>query len=158
MSESFAGGEFFNQQVSKKVTYWLVRHINHRTQRRAEGKIDGGVRCSCTEIQWSKPYDQWREDEKIGCSLIPTVLRSFYRVSFSIERKSLLLCYIYLIMKRVTKEDIKREVDSLPETVLNRLYKFIGTLKQRKTNKHSLPTHDFKGKFDEIDIRSRAYE
>jgi len=61
-------------------------------------------------------------------------------------------------MKPVTKEDIKREVDSLPETVLNRLYKFINTLKSEKPKKRTLPTHDFKGKLDDVDIRSRAYE
>ncbi|MCB0328431.1 MAG: hypothetical protein KDD70_02175 [Bdellovibrionales bacterium] len=61
-------------------------------------------------------------------------------------------------MKPVTKEDIKREVDTLPETVLNRLYKFISTLKGRKSKREPLPTYDFKGRFDQVDIRSKAYE
>lgn len=61
-------------------------------------------------------------------------------------------------MKPVTKEEIKREVDSLPETVLNRLYKFISTLKSEKPKKRTLPIHDFEGKLDDVDIRSRAYE
>lgn len=61
-------------------------------------------------------------------------------------------------MKPVTKEDIKREIDNLPESVMNRLYKFIGSLKKRSKKSEAFPAFNLNGKFDDLDVRSEAYE
>lgn len=61
-------------------------------------------------------------------------------------------------MKPVTKDDLKREIDNLPESVLARLHKFIGSLKKRKKKDEAFPTFNLNGKFDEINVRSEAYE
>ena len=61
-------------------------------------------------------------------------------------------------MKQI-KESIKKEIEDLPENALERLYKFIRSLKNSKPDKScDLPSYSLKGQFDDVDIRSQAYE
>ena len=61
-------------------------------------------------------------------------------------------------MKSVTRDEMKREIDQLPDDVLDRLYRYIQALKLQKLEKRTLPAHDLKGRFDNVDIRERAYK
>ena len=61
-------------------------------------------------------------------------------------------------MGQVTKDKIKREIDDLPDSLITRLYEFIATLKKNDVKMQPLPSFDLKGKFDEVNIRSKAYE
>ena len=59
-----------------------------------------------------------------------------------------------------TKEQIKKQVDKLPDEWLDRIYtwlKSITKVKDKKKNT-SLTPRDFKGKFDNRDLRKEAYE
>lgn len=59
----------------------------------------------------------------------------------------------------VTKEEIKKEVDKLPDSLLEMAYALLRSIAgTKKTDKKSLTTRDFKGRLDNTDIRSAAYE
>jgi len=58
----------------------------------------------------------------------------------------------------VTKERIKREIDRMPNDLLEKVYKYINSIKTKKTNKKKLHTYKLKGQFDNINIREKAYE
>lgn len=58
----------------------------------------------------------------------------------------------------VTKEKIKREIDRMPNDLLEKVYKYINGLTFPKTNKKKLHTYKLKGQFDSINVRERAYE
>ncbi|MBU0560502.1 MAG: hypothetical protein KJ799_10430 [Bacteroidetes bacterium] len=58
----------------------------------------------------------------------------------------------------VTKERIKREIDRMPNELLEKVYKYINGLTSLKTNKKKLHTYKLNGQFDNINIRERAYE
>ncbi|MFY8037845.1 MAG: hypothetical protein ACOVMQ_11790 [Cyclobacteriaceae bacterium] len=59
----------------------------------------------------------------------------------------------------ITKEEIKKEVDKLPDNLLDEVYKLLRSL---STEQSSVPKQwterDFNGKFDQLDVRSSAYE
>ncbi len=58
----------------------------------------------------------------------------------------------------VTKERIKREIDRMPNDLLEKVYKYINGLKSPKTIKKKFHTYKLKGQFDNINVRERAYE
>lgn len=58
----------------------------------------------------------------------------------------------------VTKERIKREIDRMPNDLLEKVYKYINGLTSPKTIKKKFPTYKLKGQFDSINVRERAYE
>lgn len=58
----------------------------------------------------------------------------------------------------VTKERIKREIDRMPNDLLEKVYKYINGLTSPKTIKKKFHTYKLKGQFDSINIREKAYE
>lgn len=59
----------------------------------------------------------------------------------------------------ITKEELKKEVDKLPESLLEEVYALLKEIIERKKKQHQiLTTRDFHGKLDKIDIRKSAYE
>lgn len=58
----------------------------------------------------------------------------------------------------VTKERIKREIDRMPNDLLDKVHKYINELTSRKTTKKKFHTYKLKGQFDNINARERAYE
>jgi hypothetical protein len=58
----------------------------------------------------------------------------------------------------VTKERIKREIDRMPNDLLEKVYKYINGLTSPKTIKKKFRTYKLKGQFDSINIREKAYE
>ncbi|MCW5910458.1 MAG: hypothetical protein KIT62_05260 [Cyclobacteriaceae bacterium] len=59
----------------------------------------------------------------------------------------------------VTKEELKKEVDKLPENLLETVYDLLKnlTLPPKKEDK-KWTSRDFHGKLDQADIRPAAYE
>jgi len=57
-----------------------------------------------------------------------------------------------------TKERIKREIDRMPNDLLEKVYKFINSLTSPKPIKKKFHTYKLKGQFDNINARARAYE
>ena len=59
----------------------------------------------------------------------------------------------------MTKEHIKKEVDKLPENLLDEVYRMLKRVVEGKKEKRiSITVHDFKGQFDNLIIRKEAYE
>lgn len=59
----------------------------------------------------------------------------------------------------VTKEEIKKEVDKLPDSLLEMAYALLrGIAGIQKSNNKVWTTRDFKGRLDKTDVRSAAYE
>ena len=59
----------------------------------------------------------------------------------------------------ITKEEIKKEVDNLPESLLEEVYRLLKNMaRPQSPKKAKLTVRDFKGKLDHTDIRSAAYE
>lgn len=54
----------------------------------------------------------------------------------------------------ITKQKIKKEIDEIPDDLLEEIYQFINSLKKKK----NLHTFKLKGQFDELNIRQAAYE
>jgi len=57
-----------------------------------------------------------------------------------------------------TKEKIKKEIDKLPEDTIEKLYKYIDTLRAKTTQKKITHTFNLKGQLDNVNVRERAYE
>lgn len=58
----------------------------------------------------------------------------------------------------VTKSKIKREIDKLPNELLEKVYKYITSVKVGDIERKKLPSFKLKGKFDSLNIREKAYE
>lgn len=58
--------------------------------------------------------------------------------------------------KMVTKERVKREIDRMPNELLEKVYKFINGLKTEKPKK-KFHTYKLQGQFDDINVREKAY-
>lgn len=59
----------------------------------------------------------------------------------------------------VTKEELKKEVDKLPENLLETVYTLLKNLTQTpKKEEKNLTYRDFHGTLDHTDIRTAAYE
>jgi hypothetical protein len=57
-----------------------------------------------------------------------------------------------------TKENIKKQVDTLSEGDAEKVYLYMVNLKGKSTAKKPLPSLDLKGKLDGKNIRSLAYD
>jgi hypothetical protein len=57
-----------------------------------------------------------------------------------------------------TKEKIKKEIDKMPNDILERVYKYINSLRTKTPKKTKIHTYNLKGELDNINIRERAYE
>ena len=57
-----------------------------------------------------------------------------------------------------TKEKVKRELDQMPNDALEKVYKYISSLRKETTPKKKIRTYNLKGQLDDVDIRNRAYE
>ncbi|MBD3374337.1 hypothetical protein GF406_04810 [candidate division KSB1 bacterium] len=57
-----------------------------------------------------------------------------------------------------TKEKVKDEIDNMPEELLDQVYEFINALKIKKARNKKIHTYRLKGRFDNMNIRERAYE
>jgi hypothetical protein len=59
----------------------------------------------------------------------------------------------------ITKEAIKKEVDKLPDSLLEVVYRLLKSLTYTQGKGHKeWTTRNFDGKFDAADIRTAAYE
>ena len=58
----------------------------------------------------------------------------------------------------ITKEIVKNKIDNLPEYLLKNLYTYIDSITIDIKKKKTLHTYKLNGKFDNINIRSKAYE
>jgi len=58
----------------------------------------------------------------------------------------------------VTRDKIKREIDNMPNDLLEKVHKYIGGLTSKKMTKKKFHTYKLNGQFDNINIRERAYE
>jgi len=62
-------------------------------------------------------------------------------------------------MGMITKEEIKKEVDKLLESLLDIAYALLRSITRiKKSENKSWTVRDFNGKLDNKDIRSAAYE
>jgi len=61
-------------------------------------------------------------------------------------------------MSKTSKQELKDAIDGLPQTVLQRLFRFIQSLKEPGLSKQQIKTFPLKGRFDNVDVRSRAYD
>ncbi len=57
-----------------------------------------------------------------------------------------------------TKEKVKRELDKMPDDLVEKVYIFIGTIKSKKKVKKRIHTFNLNGTFDHQNIRAAAYE
>ena len=57
-----------------------------------------------------------------------------------------------------TKEKVKKEIDKMPGYLLEKVYKYITSLRTKKTTKKKIHTYNLKGQLDDVNIRERAYE
>jgi len=57
----------------------------------------------------------------------------------------------------VTKEELKKEVDRLPESLIEEVYALLKRIIQQRESQHITP-RNFDGKLDHTDIRKAAYE
>lgn len=58
----------------------------------------------------------------------------------------------------ITKEELKQEVDLLPENMLEEVYVLLKKLTQQKRADQKLTSRNFNGQFDHTDIRKAAHE
>ena len=58
----------------------------------------------------------------------------------------------------ITKSRVKREIDRLPNELLEKVYKYISQLSKSEKKEKKLPSFKLKGQFDKLDIRKAAYE
>ena len=57
-----------------------------------------------------------------------------------------------------TKEKVKREIDKIPDYLLEDVLRFISKIKIRENSKGKVHTFRLNGKFDNLNIRTKAYE
>lgn len=58
----------------------------------------------------------------------------------------------------ITKEKIKNEIDRLFDTELEKVYLYLSSLRKTKKSRPNIRSSKLKGKIDEMDLRSLAYE
>jgi len=58
----------------------------------------------------------------------------------------------------ITKEKVKKEIDRLSEKDLEKVYLYLSALNKSKKDKPIIRSLKLKGKLDEQDLRSVAYE
>ncbi len=58
----------------------------------------------------------------------------------------------------ITKEEVKHEIDNVPEYLLEDILKYISNIQKKAKVKRKIHTYKLKGQFDNLDIRAKAYE
>ena len=58
----------------------------------------------------------------------------------------------------ISKEQIKKEIDQMPDELVEQVYVYITDIKKTKKRKKPIHTYKLKGAFDRTDIRKKAYE
>jgi len=58
----------------------------------------------------------------------------------------------------ITKEKVKQEIDKMPDDILEKVYKYINSLRTKKQRANKIHTFSLKGQLDNINIREKAYE
>ena len=61
-------------------------------------------------------------------------------------------------MNNPGEKDIKEEIDKMPEELVDSVYKYIKEKKKQKQQNREIRTYNLHGKFDDTDIRKKAYE
>lgn len=56
------------------------------------------------------------------------------------------------------KEKVKRKIDKMPNDLIEKVYKYINSLRTRTIQKKKIHTFKLKGQLDNVNIRERAYE
>ena len=57
-----------------------------------------------------------------------------------------------------TKERVKREIDRMPNDLIEKVYKYINSLEGKRIGKKKIHTINLKGQLDNVNVRERAYE
>jgi len=57
-----------------------------------------------------------------------------------------------------TKEKVKKEIDKLSETELEKVYLYLSSLRKTKKTRLNIRSLNLQGKLDEENLRSLAYE
>ena len=57
-----------------------------------------------------------------------------------------------------TKEKINKNLDDLPDNLVEQVHQFIKSIKPRNSNKNKIRSFRLKGQFDGMNIRHQAYE
>ena len=58
----------------------------------------------------------------------------------------------------ITKEKVKKEIDRLSETDLEKVYLYLSTLNKTEKTQPNIRSLKLKGKLDDKDLRNVAYE
>jgi cytochrome c553 len=58
----------------------------------------------------------------------------------------------------ITKEKVKKEIDRLSDTELEKVYLYLSSLRKTKKTRPNIRSLKLKGKLDDEDLRSLAYE
>lgn len=58
----------------------------------------------------------------------------------------------------ITKEKVKKEIDRLSDTELEKVYLYLSSLRKKKKPKPNIRSLKLKGKLDNEDLRTLAYE
>jgi hypothetical protein len=58
----------------------------------------------------------------------------------------------------ITKEKVKKEIDKLSDTEVEKVYLYLSSLRKTKISPLNIRSLKLKGKLDEQDLRSVAYE
>lgn len=56
------------------------------------------------------------------------------------------------------KEKIKKEIDLLPDELLDQVQKYLDNIKVTRIKRKELHTLHLKGQYDNMDLRQKAYE
>ena len=60
-------------------------------------------------------------------------------------------------IKMITKEKVKKEIDKMPDDLVQEVYKFISNIKTTKIGKGKLHIYRIKNIFDNLAISESAY-
>ena len=57
-----------------------------------------------------------------------------------------------------TREKIKKNLDDLPDNLVEQVHQFIKSIKPKNSHKNKIRSFRLKGQFDSVNIRHQAYE
>ncbi len=57
-----------------------------------------------------------------------------------------------------TREIVKKEIDEMPNDILEKVYKYINSLRAKTTKRKKIHAFKLNGQLDDVNIRERAYE
>jgi len=78
-----------------------------------------------------------------------------YDFSFPLAKLAVvnqLICYM------TTKDKVKKEIDRLSEHDVQKVYLYLDTLKKQQKDNRNIRALHLKGKLDQVNLRSAAYE